>query len=230
MLEATDCMRRSAAVETHPDQQIGKYASHPGGKTNTCDRCPRLATFRAVNSKRYPTFHNAPVSSEGARSAGVWLVGLAPGMKGANRTGRPFFGDASGSLVRHLLAQTGIAYPGRCRLSNIVRCVPPENRPIPAEIAACAPFLAADCPDDSTLRAVLALGREAHMAVLRRFGKSPAVHPFRHGAMVDLSDNATLIASYHCSRRNLNIGRVTVADLEAVFATAAGMVGCGPRC
>ena len=145
----------------------------------TCALCPRLAEFRAANEAAFPDFFNAPVPSFGKASARLLIVGLAPGLKGANRTGRPFTGDYAGDLLYETLLDTGFAkgtYDKRpddsltlagCRIANAVRCVPPQNKPTPQEAANCRPFLAATFAEMKNLSAVLALGRIAHEAVRR---------------------------------------------------------------
>lgn len=191
-----------------------------------CPLCPRLAAFRAANRASLPDFHNAPVPGHGAGTAArLLIVGLAPGLRGANRTGRPFDGDRSGDLLWATLAAAG--WPaGQVHVTNAVKCVPPENRPNPAEIAACAPYLKAEL-HHLPAPAVLALGRIAHEAVLRAAGlKSPA-HPFAHGAAYALAPGRVLFDSYHCSRYNVATGRLTPAMFADVFAAMAAR-GLGP--
>src|SRR5579875_648219 len=165
-------------------------AAEPG---RNCPRCPRLAAFRQRLRREEPGWFNAPVPSFGPRDARLLIVGLAPGLRGANRTGRPFTGDYAGDLLYATLARHGFArgaYGARaddglhlvdCRISNAVRCVPPENRPTPAEIAACRPFLAANIAEMPRLAAILALGRIAHDSVLAALGVRTSLAPFRHG-------------------------------------------------
>jgi uracil-DNA glycosylase len=194
-----------------------------------CPLCPRLAAFRARNRVEAPDWHNAPVPSFGTLAARLLVVGLAPGLKGANRTGRPFTGDYAGDLLYATLTKFGFArgpYAARaddgltlvdCRISNAVRCVPPENKPEPGEIAACRPFLAAEMAAMTRLEAVLALGAIAHQSVLAALGETRARHPFAHGAVHGLA-RLTLADSYHCSRYNTNTGRLTTPMFEAVVA------------
>ena len=193
-----------------------------------CPLCPRLAAFRRDNRRSYPEFHNAPVESFGDSGARLLVVGLAPGLKGANRTGRPFTGDYAGDLLYATLARLGFAH-GRyqrrrddglrlldCRITNAVRCVPPENKPTPAEIRTCGGFLRAELEAMARLSAVLALGAIAHGAVVAAFGLTRARLPFRHGQLVELPSGILLADSYHCSRYNTNTGRLTPAMFEAV--------------
>jgi uracil-DNA glycosylase family 4 len=200
----------------------------PAAPPRDCPRCPRLASFRADNRGRFADWHNAPVPSFGPLDAPLLIVGLAPGLRGANRTGRPFTGDWAGELLYATLLRFGLAegrYGARpddglrltrARICNAVRCAPPENRPTPAEIAACNPFLKAELAAMSRLRAVLALGAVAHGAVLRALGRRASSARFAHRARHDL-DGIVLADSYHCSRYNTNTGRLTEAMFHAVF-------------
>ncbi|OIQ93141.1 uracil DNA glycosylase superfamily protein [mine drainage metagenome] len=197
-----------------------------------CALCPRLCQFRAENRSRFPGWHNAPVPSFGALEAPLLIVGLAPGLRGANATGRPFTGDWAGDLLYGTLLRFGNAhghYAERaddgltlagCRITNAVRCVPPANRPTPAEIKACHPYLAAEMAAMPQLKAVLALGGVAHDAVLAAVGLKKSASPFAHGAEHALPGGARLFDSYHCSRLNTNTGRLTEAMFHAVFARA----------
>lgn len=195
-----------------------------------CPLCPRLVGFRQANARAYPDFHNAPVAGFGGRDARLLVVGLAPGLNGANRTGRPFTGDYAGDLLYGTLAKFGFAagrYDARpddglrlvdCRIVNAVRCVPPENKPVGAEIAACRPFLAAELAAMPRLRVILALGQIAHKSVVAAVGGRQAAYPFGHGARHALPTGPVLADSYHCSRYNTNTGRLTAAMFESVFA------------
>jgi uracil-DNA glycosylase family 4 len=193
-----------------------------------CTRCPRLVSYRSTNRASHPDWFNAPVPSFGSLDARLLVVGLAPGVRGANRTGRPFTGDFAGVLLYHTLLAFGFA-EGRygadaadglrlidCRVTNAVRCVPPGNLPVPTEIAACNNFLAAELAAMPRLRAVLALGGVAHGAVLRSRGLKPKHAKFAHGAVHMLPDGALLVDSYHVSRLNTNTGRLTEAMFAAV--------------
>lgn len=207
-----------------------------------CPRCPRLVACRQANRKAQPDWHNAPVPSFGPTSARLLIVGLAPGRKGANRTGRPFTGDYAGDLLFPTLVKFGFA-KGRyvasrsgpwaddrlrlvgARIANAVRCLPPENKPLPAEIAACRPFLVAEIAALRQLKAIMALGRIAHDTVLAALGLRPAAYHFAHGAAHDLPSGAALVDSYHCSRQNTNTGRLTPAMFEAVVADLRRRIG-----
>lgn len=196
-----------------------------------CPRCPRLAEFRAAQRAEHAEWFNAPVPSFGAIEARLLVVGLAPGLKGANRTGRPFTGDFAGDLLYATLHRHGFAAGeyGRsaddglrlvdCRITNAVRCVPPQNRPAGAEIRNCLPFLEAEIAAMPKLRIVLCLGQLSHNATLRAFGLKQRAHPFAHGALHEPGDGAPLLAdSYHCSRYNTNTGRLTEAMFDALIA------------
>ena len=195
-----------------------------------CAYCPRLEAFRIANRTAYPDFFNAPVPGFGALDARLLIVGLAPGLKGANRTGRPFTGDYAGDLLYATLAKFGFArgsYDRRpddgfalvdCRVTNAVRCVPPENKPTPAEARTCRDnFLAREIAAMPNLAAIVALGQIAHNEVLKALGERRAAFPFKHGAVHRLQ-HCALSDSYHCSRYNTNTGVLTPAMFEAVFA------------
>jgi uracil-DNA glycosylase len=202
-----------------------------GEPPHDCPLCPRLATFRADNAKAYPDFFNAPVPSFGTADARLLIVGLAPGLKGANRTGRPFTGDWAGDLLFAMLLKHGLArgaYRERaddgltlveCAVTNAVRCVPPENKPLPAEIKTCRKFLVAQISAMAHLRAILALGKIAHDSVCDALGAKKSAHPFKHGVAYRL-ERLTLISSYHCSRYNTNTGVLTEAMFDAVVKQA----------
>ncbi len=194
-----------------------------------CARCPRLVRFRAANREQFADWHNRPVPSFGGVGASLLIVGLAPGLRGANRTGRPFTGDFAGDLLYRTLIEFGLAtgnYGARaddglglagCRITNAVRCVPPENRPTGAEVAACRSFLAAEISAMGKLRVVLALGTVAHGAVVVALGGRRSEFPFRHGAFRRVGGGPVMADSYHCSRYNTNTGRLTEPMFRAVF-------------
>ncbi len=198
-----------------------------------CGFCPRLASFREVNRAKFPGWFNAPVPSFGLRDASFLIVGLAPGLKGANRTGRPFTGDYAGLLLYDTLLRFGFAsgtYGAEpddglvltgCRITNAVRCVPPGNKPLPDEIAACRGFLAAALTEMHRLSAILALGKIAFDATLRASGLKVSQYKFAHDAIVDMGDGRKLFASYHCSRYNTNTGRLTAVMFHSVFEEIA---------
>jgi uracil-DNA glycosylase len=195
-----------------------------------CPLCPRLAAFRAAARARQPDWHNAPVPSFGDPAARLLIVGLAPGLSGANRTGRPFTGDGAGNTLYPALARFGWsrgtfrASPDDglelvdCRITNAVRCVPPENKPSGVEIRTCRRYLALELDAAAAPRAILALGRIAHDSVLRALDLRPNAHPFAHDAWHEVAPNRVLAASYHCSRYNMNTGRLTEAMFDTVLA------------
>ena len=202
----------------------------PPAPDRDCGRCPRLVAFREEHRAVEPEWHNAPVPSFGGLDARLLIVGLAPGLRGANRTGRPFTGDFAGDLLYATLGAFGFARgsygaaPGDgltlhdCRITNAVRCVPPQNQPKAAEITACRGFLEDEFAAMSGLRAILALGQVAHGAVLRALGLRAGACRFAHGAVHRLDDGRQLFDSYHCSRLNTNTGRLTPAMFADVFA------------
>jgi len=201
----------------------------PGSQPqHDCPLCPRLAEYRQANVAAHPEWFNAPVPSFGRLDARLLIVGLAPGVRGANRTGRPFTGDYAGDLLYRTLLRFGLAQ-GRylatpedgmaltdCRVTNAVRCVPPANLPTPAEIAMCNGFLAAEVAAMPRLRGLLALGGTAHNAVLRIHDVRPSRARFAHGAIHALPGGRVLADSYHVSRLNTNTGRLTEAMFQAV--------------
>ena len=195
-----------------------------------CLLCPRLGSFRQRWRAAEPAWHNAPVSTFGARDARLLIVGLAPGLRGANRTGRPFTGDHAGDLLYRTMIDFGFAsgtYEARpddelvlvdAAVTNAVRCVPPENKPTSTEIGTCRPFLSATIAAMARLRAIVALGRIAHDSVVVALGLKRAGVPFGHGAVRQIRDGLAVHDSYHCSRYNTNTGRLTEAMFRAVFA------------
>ncbi len=204
-------------------------AEEPG---RDCPLCPRLKAFRDDNRVKFPTFFNAPVPCFGDPDPRILIVGLAPGLKGANKTGRPFTGDYAGdllyaTLLRHGLARgpykqhanDGLALVG-CRIANAVRCVPPQNKPLPVEETTCRKFLVAEIAALPNLKTILALGVVAHNSVLRTFGCKLSGSPFKHGALHGLPSGITLADSYHCSRYNTNTGVLT----EAMFDEVVGRI------
>jgi uracil-DNA glycosylase len=194
-----------------------------------CPRCPRLVSFRQSWREREPDWFNAPVPSFGPADARLVIVGLAPGLQGANRTGRPFTGDFAGHLLYATLTEFGFArgnYAARaddgltlvdCRITNAVRCVPPENKPIGAEIAACRDFLKATLLGMHRLEAIVALGRIAHDTVVAALGAKRSINVFGHGRAQPIG-GLMLFDSYHCSRYNTNTGVLTPQMFRAVFA------------
>lgn len=198
-----------------------------------CPLCPRLVAFRNENRVAHPDWFNGAVPSFGSDRARLLIVGLAPGLKGANRTGRPFLGDYAGELLYRTLLKVKLAR-GRhdvaspkelelvdCMISNTVRCVPPQNKPTPNEIANCRQFLIGRIGALPNLRSLLALGRIAHDGVLDALQLKRGDFPFAHGARHALPGGLILFDSYHCSRQNTNTGRLTTAMFETVLAEAA---------
>ena len=213
----------------------------PPEPDRNCPLCPRLVDFRESNRTSEPTWHNAPVPSFGSVDAELLVVGLAPGLRGANRTGRPFTGDAAGALLYPTLREFGFArgrYSGDagdqlrlvgCRITNAVRCVPPGNRPQGPEIRACRPFLASELAALGRVRVIVALGAVAHDAVLDALGIRRKLFPFRHGAARRLRGSLLLADSYHCSRYNVNTGRLTETMFRDVFASARAWLDGPPE-
>jgi len=205
----------------------------PGDAPENCCLCPRLAAFRAENKKKYPGFYNGPVPSFGDPAHELLIVGMAPGMKGANQTARPFTGDYAGDLLFATLAKFGYAHGTyravandglrlkNCLITNAVRCVPPQNKTIAEEEHNCRPFLINQITNSPRLKIILALGLVAHNSVLNTFGQKKSAFKFTHGGIHALGDNfgkdITLIDSYHCSRYNTNTKRLTTAMFEDVF-------------
>ncbi len=203
--------------------------SRSGKPGRDCARCPRLVAFRKKNRAAHPDWFNAPVPSFGPVDARVLIVGLAPGLQGANRTGRPFTGDWAGDLLYETLGRYGFArgkYEERaddslelvdCRITNGVRCVPPENKPTPAEIKTCRDFLSPTIAEMKKLRAIVTLGRIAHETTVRVLEGKLSAAEFSHGRKHALGD-FTVFSSYHCSRYNTNTGVLTPEMFRKVFA------------
>jgi uracil-DNA glycosylase family 4 len=194
-----------------------------------CTDCPRLAGFLAEVRCRQPDYHARPVLPFGDPQARLLIVGLAPGMHGANRTGRPFTGDHAGILLYETLhafgfgsrpvsesADDGLVLTD-CRITNAVKCLPPENKPEPAEIKTCNHYLAAELQASPEVRVILALGLVAHKAVLMAMGLRQSALAFGHGTRHALPDGRILVDSYHCSRYNTQTRRLTSADFQNVF-------------
>jgi uracil-DNA glycosylase len=212
-----------------PDEQADFSPAIPVPDRD-CGLCPRLAGYRSANRATFPGYHNAPVPSFGGLSARLLVVGLAPGVHGANRTGRPFTGDYAGDLLYSTLLKYGFASGQYARevndglslvgsrITNSCRCVPPENKPTPAEVAVCRPFLSAELVSMPGLRAVVALGSVAHSATVSALGGRPAHYRFGHGARHPMRPGLVLFDSYHCSRYNTNTGRLTAEMFHSVFA------------
>ena len=201
-----------------------------------CALCDRLATFRSDNAAAHPDWFNGAVPSFGPEDARLLIVGLAPGLKGANRTGRPFWGDFAGDLLYPTLLKAGLAQGvhdldrpdslslAGCMITNAVRCVPPQNKPTSAEIKCCRQFLSGRIAALPALRALLALGRIAHDSILDTLAVKKRDFPFSHGARHALPDGLVLFDSFHCSRLNTNTGRLTPAMFETVVGEAAASI------
>jgi uracil-DNA glycosylase len=214
---------------TSPSTTPGQDSAGQECPGRDCPRCPRLVAFRQAWRQAEPDWFNAPVESFGPRDARLLIVGLAPGLRGANRTGRPFTGDYAGDLLYATLLEFGFArghYQARpddglelvdCRITNAVRCVPPENKPTPLEITTCRPFLATTIAGMPRVNAVVALGRIAHETFLSSQEARRASHPFGHGS-VHAIGKLRLFDSYHCSRYNTNTGVLTPKMFREVFA------------
>lgn len=202
-----------------------------------CPLCPRLVALRQRLRQEHAKWFNAPVPSFGDPGARLLVVGLAPGLAGANRTGRPFTGDYAGEILYPALIRHGFArghYRARpddglelvdCRITNALRCVPPQNRPSPSEIETCRQWLLPELERPPRPIVLLVLGRIAHGTVLRALGLSPTRFPFAHGRVDALADGRRLVASYHCSRYNIHTGRLTAEMFDAVVARCARELG-----
>ena len=194
----------------------------------TCQKCARLADFIDSHRDKYPQWHNGPVPSFGPIDASILILGLAPGLRGANATGRPFTGDFAGKVLYDALLEIGLAsgdyqahaqdslHLHNIRIANAVRCVPPQNKPIAAEIAMCRPYLSDEIAAMNKLKAIFVLGRIAHETVLRHFGLKLADYPFAHDQELALPNGLVLISSYHCSRYNVQTNRLTIEMFGAV--------------
>jgi len=195
---------------------------------HNCALCPRLRDFILGNREKFPDKFNAPVPSFGSLDAELLIVGLAPGLKGANFSGRPFTGDYAGDLLYPTLIKFGLArgeFKARaddglelvnCRITNAVRCVPPANKPTTQEINTCRPFLIDEIAAMPNLKAILSLGLISHNSVLKTLGAKISAHKFVHGAVHEIG-SLNVVDSYHCSRYNTNTGRLTTEMFEDVF-------------
>ena len=200
-----------------------------------CPLCPRLVAFRHECRAEYPDWWNAPVPAFGDAAAWVGIVGLAPGKHGANRTGRPFTGDYAGELLYATLLKFGLAegeFKARpddglklngAVILNAVKCLPPANKPEPAEIKTCRNYFEAALAALPSVRVLVALGQIAHVAAARALGLPPSSTKFGHGAEAIAPDGRILLSSYHCSRYNQNTGRLDAAMFESVFERAVAL-------
>jgi uracil-DNA glycosylase family 4 len=224
-------MKTTSTTERQPSPRPPSAAdlALPTEPDRNCQLCPRLAAFRQVNRAQQAGWFNSPVSSFGDPNGRVLIVGLAPGLQGANRTGRPFTGDFAGDLLYATLIEYGFAkgtYQARpddgltlvdCLISNAVRCVPPQNKPLPAEIANCRTFLSATIEAMPRLRSIVTLGRVAHDSTLKSLGIRGSAAAFAHGA-IHRAGAIKVYDSYHCSRYNTNTGVLTPKMFRSVFA------------
>lgn len=201
-----------------------------------CRRCPRLVEYRARVRNRFPGYHSAPVPGFGSGRPKLLIVGLAPGLHGANRSGRPFTGDASGNMLFQMLHEFGFSSSRdsigcgdgliltECRVTNAVLCLPPQNRPLAQEINCCASFLAREIESLVSEGVILALGHLAHTAVLRVMRAAPKSFVFKHHRVHNLASGNFLVDSYHCSRYNLSTRRLTHEMFRGVFRTVRGLI------
>ena len=231
-------MTTISTIESDPARLAGAggVPLPPSEPHRNCPLCPRLASFREATRAREPEWFNSPVPAFGDPDGRLLIVGLAPGMQGANRTGRPFTGDYAGDLLYATLLEYGFAkgvYRARpddgltlvdCRIGNAVHCVPPQNKPLPAEINNCRPFLSATIKTMPRLRAIVALGRIAHETTLKALGLRAAAAPFAHGALHQ-AGALRLYDSYHCSRYNTNTRVLTPDMFRNVFAKVRADLG-----
>jgi uracil-DNA glycosylase family 4 len=202
-----------------------------------CPRCPRLAAHRDSLRQRFPDYHNAPVEAFGDPEPSLLIVGLAPGLHGANATGRPFTGDFAGILLYQSLFDAGLANRAEAiasddgltlegvRITNAVKCLPPENKPTTAEANTCQVFLQQELEALPATTVVLALGTVAHRSVIKCVGGRLNAYAFAHGAVHRLPDGRCLVDSYHCSRYNTQTGRLTATMFAEALATAWSLTG-----
>ena len=229
-------MTKHSRTEKTPPPRAASAAVSVSNPGRDCPLCPRLVDYRDAIRAREPDWFNAPVPSFGPDDAELMIVGLAPGVQGANRTGRPFTGDYAGDLLYATLLDYGFAtgaYHARpddgltlvnCRISNAVRCVPPQNKPLPIEINTCRQFLLGTIETMPRLRAIVALGRIAHDSMLKTLGVRAALAPFAHGAVHE-AGRLRLYDSYHCSRYNTNTRVLTPEMFRSVFANIRAELG-----
>lgn len=201
-----------------------------------CPLCPRLVAFRQANQAKFPRFYNGAVPPFGPLTAALLVVGLAPGLKGANATGRPFTGDFAGVILYGALAKHGFAtgtYKANpddgfellnARITNAVRCVPPENKPTPAEAKTCNPFLVSEIAAMPNLKVILSLGLTSHQAVLKTLKQKQSAFKFGHGATHQIG-NITLLDSYHTSRYNVQTNRLSETMFDDIMASAKRLIG-----
>jgi uracil-DNA glycosylase family 4 len=201
-----------------------------------CQLCPRLVEYRNLQKTRFPDYHCLPVAAFGDIEAALLIVGLAPGLHGANASGRPFSGDASGRILFEFLHKYEFANQAAadgdddelhlvgCRITNAVKCLPPQNRPSGEEIRQCNPYLREEISQLRPGSVILALGAIAHRSVLRALDLPQSRMPFKHMAELELPTGMLLLDSYHCSRYNFNTGRLDRPMFERVFKRIAGLI------
>lgn len=197
-----------------------------------CAKCPRLRSFIEEKKQALPRYFNGPVPNFGPENARLLIIGLAPGLHGANQTGRPFTGDWAGDLLYDALAKYGFSndkYDKRAddglelwdaKITNVVRCVPPQNKPISAEVNTCRDFLTAELNRENGAKVLITLGKISHDSTIRALGLRLAEYPFGHHNVYDLKDNRRIISSYHCSRYNTNTRRLTEEMFFGIFREA----------
>lgn len=219
------------------DSAVSELSPDAAEPSRDCPLCPRLVAYRLANRAAEPGWYNAPVHSFGDPAARLLIVGLAPGLRGANRTGRPFTGDFAGNLLYETLLEFGLATghyradPNDglqlidCMITNAVRCAPPQNKPLPSEVNTCRRFLRARIGELQRLRAIMALGRIAHESVLAALDVRKSAFPFVHGAQHRLRPGLVLFDSYHCSRYNTSTGKLTPQMFKAVIRTIRDCLG-----
>jgi uracil-DNA glycosylase family 4 len=203
----------------------------------SCKSCPRLSRHLATVRREFPDYHAAPVPPFGVNKPQLLIVGLAPGLHGANATGRPFTGDHAGIILYKTLFKYGFSTGEisvsatdklrlkRCRITNAVKCLPPENKPTTAEVVKCNSYLSNEITSLPQDTVIMVLGSIAHGAVLRALGLRVKTYPFAHGHFHSLEGGRRLLDSYHCSRYNTNTRRLTPAMFDAVFERAVGLLG-----
>ncbi len=201
-----------------------------------CNRCPRLCAFLAENRVKFPDKYNGPVESFGPLTAELLIIGLAPGLRGANFSGRPFTGDFAGDVLYSTLIKYGLAtgtYAGHrddgialvnTRITNGVRCVPPENKPTPEEVNNCRDFLVSEMKAMPNLRVILTLGQISHTTTLKTLGVQASRYKFAHGAVHRLDTGLLVVNTYHSSRYNVNTGRLTTPMFHSVFDKVAALL------
>jgi uracil-DNA glycosylase len=233
----TNLKARSAPASKLSPPESGLWPSDGKVFDRTCTDCPRLAQFLAEGREKYPDYYCAPVAPFGDSKARLVIVGLAPGFHGANASGRPFTGDHAGLLLYRTLHRFGFASKPEslsrddglrlidCRITNSVKCVPPENKPTPEEIRTCNHYLAAEFAQLSSATVLLALGSIAHNAALRALALKPGDYKFAHAAEYELPSGHILLDSYHCSRYNTQTRRLTEEMFVNVFARAKALLG-----